>query len=80
MIQIVPHGGAALRILLALLAGFGATHVAGSGHAWLDGSFGLLANGVRVALAVFQCRAVHREVELNYGRNAVTGTFLLVAV
>lgn len=80
MIQIVAHGGAAIRVLLALHTGFGATHVAGSGHARLDGSLGRLAKSVRGAVAVLQRRAVRSEVELDDGLNAVTGTFLLAAV
>lgn len=80
VVQIVVHGGAALRVPLALVPGLRAARAGSPGEAGLDGPFGEHAHGVLVAAAVLQSRAIFGHVELDQGVDAVAGTLLLLPV
>lgn len=80
VVQIVVHGGAALRVSLALVPGFRAAGAGSPGQAGLDGPLGVRAYRVVAAAAVLQRRAVLRQVELDERRDAVARTLLPIPV
>lgn len=80
VVQVVVHGGAALRVSFALVPGFRAAGAGSPGQARLDGPLGARAERVVAAAAVLQRRAVLREVELDERRDAVARTLLPLPV
>lgn len=74
--EVIPHGGPARHVHLALQPGLGAAHGAGARQARLDGQLGAAAHRVHGAVAVLQSRAGLGEVELDQGGYTVAGTLL----
>lgn len=65
MVQVVLHGGAALRVPLALQPGFCAARAGSPREARLDGPLGACAFQVFAAAAVLQSRTAFGQVELD---------------
>lgn len=76
VVEIVVHGGAALRVSLALVPGLRAPGAGSPGQTGLDGPLGVRARRVVAAAAVLQRRAVLGEVELDQRGDAVARTLL----
>lgn len=80
VVEIVVHGGAALRVSQALVPGRRAPGAGSPGQTGLDGPLGVRARRVVAAAAVLQRRAILGEVELDERGDAVARTLLPLPV